>query len=100
VSPGSSPNRPVHPDYRRISEIVLALDALVEAGATLDAAAAALQAGAGNAADLDSVTYAAIHRARHLASGFGPALTRALAAMWLEGFTVGMAFEQRGGHQE
>jgi hypothetical protein len=99
MSPGAPPNRPDHPDYRRISEIVLALDALVEAGTTVDAAAAALQAGKQNAADLDSVTYTAIHRARHLGSGCGPALLRALAAMWLEGFTIGVAFEQKGGHQ-
>jgi hypothetical protein len=100
MSPGAPPNRPDHPDYWRISEIVLALDALVEAGTTVDAAAAVLQAGYQNAADLGSVTYTAIQRARHLGGGRGPVLLQALAAMWLEGFTVGMAFEQKGGHQE
>lgn len=100
MSPAAPPNRPDHPDYRRISEIVLALDALVEAGTPLDTAAAATQGGDRNAADLDSVTYTAIQRARHLGSGCGPTLVRAMAAMWLEGFTVGLAFEQKGGHQE
>lgn len=96
---GKHNDRPDHPDFWRISEILLTNDGAIEAAVDkerewLDRAGAVV--------DVESVAYMATQRANRL---FGPpapasaALHTAVAALVIDAFVAGVMFEQRGGHQ-
>lgn len=93
------PDRPNHPDYWRLSEIVLQLDAqtLVDEVSIEDQVAKDV--------NIDSEFYIAVGRAlRFRAKMDGPIMsptefTAFCTALWTEGFLVGCRFQQRGGKQ-
>ena len=88
------PDRPQHPDFWRIIEIVNYLDGeAVEGNKTYEEIVSAI-------ADTNSVDYAGIQR--------GMLSTRMTsddpyvqnAGSWIDGFIIGVLFQQRGGHQD
>ncbi len=113
---GRRSNRPDHPDFWRISEVILAADGAIEAATSEGAKAKEWKARTSAVVDIDSVQYAAMERAK-LAFGIpggGSAFGRTggrvagltieqqatVAALWIEAFVYGAMYEQRGGHQD
>lgn len=89
------PDRPTHPDFWRISEVLTQLDGkATEGGHGLPEIVAAV-------ADLGSVTYAARQRARMIKAqtGLDFVSEELLAAVWIDAFTTGATFQERGGHR-
>lgn len=89
------PDRPQHPDYWRIAEVALQQDGKAEEGGQ------SVEQIVQGLVDPKSVTYAATQRARIMIqkTGLPETLEPLLAAVWMDAFTVGARFEQRGGHQ-
>lgn len=112
---GRRPGRPNHPDFWRISEVLLANDGDMEAATSNDAKEAAWKARTGAVVDVGSVTYAGMNRARMafgvpgggaafgLTGGTVAGLTMAqhaaVAALWVDAFVAGAQYQARGGHQ-
>ncbi len=89
------PNRPTHPDFWRISEVVLQHDGeTVEGGQSMEDVV-------GDTVDLPSLSYVAMNRAGTSCQvmGLPEALVPALAAIWSDAFLAGARFQQRGGHR-
>jgi hypothetical protein len=89
------PDRPTHPDYWRISEILLANDGdATEGGKTIPEITAAV-------VDIESLTYVAKQRAGLMcqALGLDPRLAIYLSTAWIDAFTAGATFQERGGHR-
>lgn len=88
-------DRPQHPDFWRISEILLANDGDATEGRR------SLEAITGSVVDLESLTYAAHQRAGIMCAALGldPGLVGILATAWVDAFTAGAMFQQRGGKQ-
>lgn len=84
------PDRPRHPDFARLVEVVTRVDDLVDRGERDPLAIAA------EVVDGDSVTYMAVQRARRLSLATGLPVP-ALAAIFLDGFVAGAGFERAGG---
>lgn len=110
---GKRPNRPNHPDFWRISEVILAADGALEAARTEDDKEAAWKARTSGVVDIHSVTYAAIQRTMLafgrpdagssfglISSGLSAAQQATVSALWTEAFVYGAMFQQRGGHQD
>lgn len=89
------PNRPTHPDYWRIAEVAMQQDGKAEEGK--QSVPQILE----GVVDHESATYAATNRALIMCqkTGLPEALAPVLAAVWLDAFSVGVRFQQRGGHQ-
>lgn len=91
------PDRPTHPDFWRISEILLANDGdATEGRRSIPEIVTAV-------VDVESLTYAAKQRARIACEALGlptsDGWVAKLASVWIDAFTAGATFEQRGGHQ-
>jgi hypothetical protein len=96
------PDRPTHPDFWRLSEIVLQLDGdTVEGGLSMEQQIE-------KDSDPLAVLYMSTERAKKmfmsLTMACGPyvpedALLACLGVMWVEGFLAGTRFQQRGGKQ-
>jgi hypothetical protein len=83
---GYRPNRPQHPDFWKLTEIILGLDGAVEAGEDVN------HTRLGKAVDLTSVRYTSVQRAKRtllFAKEHSWPPVRALAAAWLDGFPTG-----------
>lgn len=90
------PGRPQHPDFWRISNVVLELDGHASEGVSMSEIVAKL-------IDEQSLTYMAEQRAlwaKHNLPGLTMAAPPALAAIWLTAFAAGIRFQQEGGHRE
>ena len=84
------PMRPDHPDFWRLSEIVLQIDAQADVpGTNIDDLVK-------QSIDLPSATYMALQRALRIKTATGIELSLVyLSAAWLEGLVVGIRSEQR-----
>jgi hypothetical protein len=85
---GHDPNRPEHPDLWRLVEIILRTDGAAEAGEKI------VRTRLARAADLGSLRYLALQRAkrvRQIAADHGWPPVRALNTAWLDGFLAGHA---------
>lgn len=84
------PMRPDHPDFRRLSEIVLQFDAQADVpGTNIDDLVK-------QSIDSPSATYMALQRALRIKAATGSELSLVyLSAAWLEGLVAGIRFEQR-----
>lgn len=107
-SAGAMPPRPEHPDFWRLSEVVLSNDApMEEAGANVKDKEAAWEEQVRKYIDEHSLTYMAVQRAFR-AFGIttrGQLIERAeevarYAGVWMDAFCAGAAFERAGGHRE
>lgn len=89
------PERPTHPDFWRISEVLLQHDGeAVEGDLPVEEIVK-------ETVDMKSLTYVAMQRAGIACqrSGLPEALVPVLAGTWLDAFMAGAKFQQRGGHQ-
>ena len=83
---GHRTNRPQHPDFWKLTEIILRLDGAVEAGEDVN------HSRLGKAVDLTSARYMSLQRAKRvvqLAKEHGWRPVQALAGTWLDGFLAG-----------
>lgn len=117
---GKRSGRPDHPDFWRISEILLANDGDMEAaGDNAEQKEATWAARTGAVVDRGSVTYAAINRTMmafgnpisgQSGAAFGLSGMRvngltvtqqaAVSALWVDAFVAGAMFQAKGGHQD
>lgn len=96
-------SRPDHPDFWKLAEIILALDASIDKEATDEEREKAWHKGvSGSFTDMESLAYMATQRAMRVlgisTSGQLRALRgplTSLSAMWMEGYVVGSKFEQK-----
>jgi hypothetical protein len=98
---GRRESRPDHPDFWRISEIILANDGRMDA-ASPAAKEQVWKDTTSGVVDVQSVSYTATQRAIRLLGPPTPQNIRqhsAVAALWIDGFITGAHFEQRGGKQ-
>ena len=98
---GRRNHRPNHPDFWRISEIILANDGAIEQAPDKETV---WKERTSSVVDIDSVTYMATQRAL---LAFGPPGTKlsvaqqaTAAALVIDAFVAGVMFAERGGHQE
>ncbi len=101
---GDRPQRPVHPDFWRISETVLANDAPMEEASTDGQRGVAWRVRTSQVVDVESVTYMALQRAL-LAGRQLPDLAQlpaqgVIATVWIDAFVAGAGFERAGGHRD
>jgi len=90
---GPFPGRPDHPDFWKLSEVVLSLDAPADevgASALLDACTKV-------PIDLDTVMYMATQRASRV---YGASLAGLVAGLWIDGFMAGERYSRRYGHAD
>lgn len=90
------PDRPQHPDFWRLSDVVLRQD-----GATQEEGEAGFLRILDETVDRDSLFYLAQQRAMIMVSQMGlpPSLTPALTTAYLSGVVLGIGFQQAGGHR-
>ena len=89
------PKRPSHPDFWRMSEVVLQNDGDSTEGNK------SMEEIIKDTVDLESLTYFAMQRGGMAAqrSGLPEALTPVMGSLWMDAFLAGARFQQRGGHQ-
>lgn len=89
------PKRPTHPDFWRISEVVLQNDGGADEGKK------PLEEIVKDTVDMESLTYFAMQRGGMACqrAGLPEALTPVLGSIWMDAFMAGARFQQRGGHQ-
>jgi hypothetical protein len=105
---GARPERPVHPDFWRISEVVLSNDAPMEEANGNEEKNRAWMARTTDLVDVESVTYMAGQRAKMVADQAGAGLSArqrfsmitALATVWIDAFVAGAMFQRAGGHRD
>lgn len=88
------PDRPQHPDFRRLSSVLIQLDARAQEMSLPETVEGLV--------DLTSLEYAAEQRAGMAAAQLGlpPRMGAVLQAMFMNAFVVGLRFEQEGGHRD
>jgi hypothetical protein len=89
------PKRPAHPDFWRMSEVILQHDGEATEGDQ------SMEEIVKDTVDLESLTYFAMQRAGTSCQKMGlpEALAPALASVWMDAFMAGAKFQKRGGHQ-
>lgn len=89
------PKRPTHPDFWRISEVVLQQDGNATEGAK------STEEIVKDTVDLESLTYFAMQRGGMAcqASRLPESLAPVLGSVWMDAFIAGAQFQKRGGHQ-
>lgn len=89
------PERPTHPDFWRMSEVILQHDGEATEGDQ------SMEEIVKDTVDLQSLTYFAMQRAGTSCQKMGlpEALAPALASVWMDAFLAGTKFQKRGGHQ-
>jgi hypothetical protein len=89
------PERPTHPDFWRMSEVVLQHDG----EATEDNLP--MEEIVKDTVDLESLTYFAMQRAGTYcqAMGLPKDFETLVGSVWMDAFMAGAKFQQRGGHQ-
>lgn len=103
---GDFPGRPEHPDFWRLSEIILQLDG------KFNEDDAAVEDEVGMECDVATAFYMARQHAERMVENLerifgGPmhlevesAIGGSLMAIWFQAFIMGSRFQKRGGHQE
>lgn len=94
-------NRPDHPDFWRISEIVLANDGRMD-DTPPSRKEQVWKETTGSVVDIESITYMASQRVIRLLGPPTPASVKmhsAVTALVIDAFVTGAMFEQRGGKQ-
>jgi len=81
--------RPDHPDFWKLSEVLLSMDAETDTPGGFEKAVADANV------DVASLTYVALQRARRAYLGDDPAVTMAFCAVWLDGFIAGQRYGDR-----
>lgn len=94
---GARPDRPSHPDFWRLSSVVLDIDGQLQEATTQTARNAALARIVAQYVDQDSLAYVALQRA--LRALMSTTATDAsdiakLAAVYLDGFITGCAYQK------
>jgi hypothetical protein len=89
------PERPTHPDFWRISEVVLQNDGGADEGRKT------MEEMVSETVDLKSLSYFAMQRAGTFCQRLGlpESMVTALASAWLDAFMAGAKYQERGGHQ-
>jgi hypothetical protein len=89
------PKRPQHPDFWRISEVVLQNDGASAEGKQ------PLEETVKDTVDLESLTYFAMQRGGMACqrARLPESLAPVLGSIWIDAFMAGAKFQQRGGHQ-
>lgn len=89
------PERPTHPDFWRMSEVILQQDGEADEGGQ------SVEEIVKDTVDLPSLSYFAMQRAgiQCQRTGLPEALVPVLASSWMDAFLAGVRFQQRGGHQ-
>lgn len=89
------PKRPTHPDFWRMSEVVLQNDGKSDEGNE------SLEQIVKDTVDPESLAYFAMQRAGKACqnSGLPEALVPVLGSVWMDAFMAGAHFQKRGGHQ-
>lgn len=96
---GEAPGRPDHPDFWRLSEIILQLDSAIAEGA------ASVIGEISSEVDLKSATYMADQHGRRCVEILGikgdakTLLETMFVANWYQAFIMGSRFQKRGGKQ-
>lgn len=85
---GDAPGRPDHPDFWKLSETVLGMDALTEETHGFEDALAAIPV------DAQSLVYVAQQRASRAVDIDNPVTFVAGAACWLDGFIAGTRYRE------
>lgn len=96
---GQNPNRPAHPDFWRLSEIVLANDGRVEEAFDQEKAWKDTVA---DVVDVESIVYMASQRVMLMMGPPQPGNVTdhaTLTALYIDAFLTGALFERRGGKQ-
>lgn len=90
------PDRPTHPDFWRISEVVLQND-----GQATESPKRSMEDIVRDTVDPESLSYFAMQRAGTYcqAMGLPESLVPVLGSLWLDAFVAGARYQQRGGHQ-
>ncbi len=100
---GRHPQRPDHPDFWKISEIILQLDGAIDAAVSDDEKERIWKERTSAVVDIPSVTYMAIQRALRVLGRPSNAADvgrhSSVAALAIDSFIAGVLFAQRGGHQ-
>lgn len=103
---GENPARPDHPDFWRLSDIILMLDGRMDEAQSDQEKGRVYTEAVADVADMDSITYMGMQRAFHALGIHTKAdlLARQsevaiLTTIWMEGFQVGVRFEKKGGKQ-
>ena len=89
------PGRPTHPDFWRISEVVLQQDGqATEESLPMEEIVK-------ETVDLESLTYFAMQRAGTMCQQMKlpESLVPVIGSVWLDAFMAGARYQQRGGHQ-
>ncbi len=97
---GDHPGRPSHPDFWRISEIVLSNDGPMEEARDNEEKERAWRARTNLVVDVDSVTYMAMQRARFAVGERDLPLLGRVTTVWIDAFVTGAGYERAGGHRE
>jgi hypothetical protein len=89
------PGRPTHPDFWRISEVVLQNDGDSTEGSK------SMEEIVKDTVDLESLTYFAMQRGGKACqqARLPEALAPVLGSVWMDAFLAGARYQQRGGHQ-
>lgn len=89
------PDRPQSQDYWRIVEVLNRLDGEASEGGRGSEDVTA------EYADPEAIMYTAIQRALRMEQATGGAIpANIVAALWIDGFVTGAAFQQAGGHRD
>ena len=103
--PGGPSNRPDHPDFWRLVEIVQEYDIRMD-DATPENKEAVFKAAFDGVVDLDSLGYMAMQRAMRVVGVRSneevrkqAGLLAAMATLYFDAFLMGAQFQQRGGHR-
>ena len=94
------PQRPDHPDFWKLSNLILKYDGRMQEGEPGKTIEQLFEESISEIVDLDSVSYMAFQRALRVVGIENPIqliqskeLLVAIAAAWLEGFVIGNGFE-------
>lgn len=95
---GDFPDRPDHPDFWRMSDVVLKLDGRMQEGGTEETFVESIA----ESIDMDSVMYMAQERCSILLEQMGApmALLPMLMTTFMTSVVTGIEFQKAGGHRE
>lgn len=99
------PDRPQHPDFWRLSEIILKQDGRVEDIASREDAEAFVPRMIQEQIDQNSLEYMSMMRAHRMVAALREARLPfipevAMTSMFLQGVLVGIEFQKAGGHRD
>lgn len=100
---GQNSNRPDHPDYWRLSEIILGMDGAIEAAPDVETKDAVWHQRVRDVIDEESGVYASVNRSMLLVNSLPfdipdavrVQLTTSMAGLWMDAFVTGAQFVER-----